>query len=62
MYLAWLIPFMLFWVGLDYDTFMNWLITGTALEVVFTYPIAKMTAKYAPKITLYWQRMSDNSG
>ncbi len=51
MYLAWLIPFMLFWVQMDWDKFLNWLITGTALEMIFTYPIAKAVAKYSPKIT-----------
>jgi len=50
-YLAWLIPFMLFWVQMDWDKFLNWLITGTALEMIFTYPIAKAVAKYSPKIT-----------
>jgi hypothetical protein len=53
MYLAWLIPFMLFWVQMDWDRFVNWLVTGTALEMVFTYPIAKAVAKYSPKITKY---------
>ena len=51
MYLAWLIPFMLFWVQMDWDRFVNWLVTGTMLEMVFTYPIAKAVAKYSPKIT-----------
>jgi len=51
MYLAWLIPFMLFWVQMDWDKFLNWLITGTALEMIFTYPIAKAVSKYSPKIT-----------
>jgi len=51
MYLAWLIPFMLFWVQIEWDEFVNWLVTGTMLEMVFTYPIAKAVAKYSPKIT-----------
>ncbi len=51
MYLAWLIPFMLLWIQMDWDQFINWLVTGTALEIVFTYPIAKAIAKYSPKIT-----------
>ena len=55
MYLAWLIPFMLFWVQMDWDKFLNWLITGTALEMIFTYPIAKAVAKYSPKITNWVQ-------
>ncbi len=51
MYLAWLIPFMLFWVQIEWDEFVNWLVTGTLLEMVFTYPIAKMAIKFGPKIT-----------
>lgn len=51
MYLAWLIPFMLFYIGLEWDQFINWLVTGTLFEMVFTYPIAKAIAKYSPKIT-----------
>ncbi len=61
MYLLWLIPFQLWWVGMSWDMFVTWLVWGTVLEMIFTYPIAKMTAKYAPKITLYLQRKSDNS-
>jgi len=55
MYLAWLIPFMLFWVQMDWDKFINWLVTGTILEMIFTYPIAKAVAKYSPKITNWVQ-------
>ena len=51
MYLAWLIPFMLYWVQVEWDEFVNWLITGTVFEMVFTYPIAKMSIRYGPKIT-----------
>jgi len=51
MYLAWLIPFMLLWVQMPWDLFINWLVTGTILEMIFTYPIAKAVAKYSPKIT-----------
>ena len=61
MYLLWLIPFQLWWVGMSWDMFVTWIVWGTLLEMIFTYPIAKMTAKYAPKITLYLESKSDNS-
>jgi len=51
MYLVWLIPFMLFWVQIEWDEFVNWLTVGTLFEMIFTYPIAKAVAKYSPKIT-----------
>ncbi len=51
MYLTWLIPFQLWWVGLDWDQFTIWLIWGTVLEMFFTYPIAKTAIKHGPKIT-----------
>lgn len=51
MYLAWLIPFMLLWIQMPWDLFINWLVTGTILEMIFTYPIAKAVTKYSPKIT-----------
>jgi len=59
MYLAWLVPFQLFWVGMTWDMFITWLIWGTVLEMMFTYPIAKMTAKYAPRITKFLERKSN---
>jgi len=51
MYLAWLIPFQLYWIQLSWEQFTDWVIYGTMLEMVFTYPIAKMVTRYAPKIT-----------
>ncbi len=60
LYLIWLVPFMLYWVGLedDMDRFMNWLITGTIFNMILTYPIVKASIKYGPKITLYWDKLS----
>lgn len=60
MYLLWLVPFQIFWIKLDATQFADWLFYGTILEYMFSYPIAKAIAKYAPKITLYWQEMSDD--
>lgn len=51
MYLLWLIPFQIFWIKLTYSQFIDWIIYGTMLEMMFTYPIAKAIAKYSPKIT-----------
>ncbi len=51
MYLVWLIPFQLFLIGLTWEQFTDWIIYGTMLELIFTYPIAKAVAKYSPKIT-----------
>jgi hypothetical protein len=51
MYLCWLIPFQLFLIGLTWEQFIDWLVYGTMLELIFTYPIAKSVAKYSPKIT-----------
>lgn len=62
LYLIWLIPFMLFWVQIEMDEFWNWLITGTIFEMIFSYPIIKTVAKYTPRITLYWQGLSDQHG
>jgi len=53
MYLCWLIPFQLFLIGLTWEQFIDWLVYGTLLELLFTYPIAKAVAKYSPKITKY---------
>lgn len=61
-YLIYLIPFMLFWVGIDWDTFIVWLRDGTILQMIFTYPMAKIITKLTPKITLYWQTLSDKHG
>lgn len=51
MYLLWLIPFQILWIHLTWTQFWDWLIYGTMLEMVFTYPIAKAGVKYNPKIT-----------
>ncbi len=53
MYLTWLIPFQLFWIKLTWTQFVDWVVYGTMLEMIFTYPIAKAVAKYSPKITKY---------
>jgi len=60
MYLIWLVPFMLYWVQIEWDQFINWLITGTIFQMIFSYPIVKASIKYGPKITIYWERISDN--
>lgn len=57
MYLAWLIPFQLWWVGLEWDQFMTWITWGTVLEMIFTYPIAKIILKYGPKITKWIEKL-----
>ena len=59
MYLIWLVPFMLYWVQIEWDQFINWLITGTIFQMIFSYPIVKATIKYGPKITIYWERISN---
>ena len=51
MYLTWLIPFQLFAIHLTWEQFVDWVVYGTLLEMLFTYPIAKAVAKYSPKIT-----------
>lgn len=51
LYLIWLIPFQYYRVGLTEAQLIHWLIEGTAYEMVFTYPIAKMTIHYSPLIT-----------
>lgn len=53
MYLTWLIPFQLYWIQLSWEQFVDWVVYGTLLEMLFTYPIAKAVAKYSPKITKY---------
>jgi len=51
MYLIWLIPFQYYRVGLTDAQLIHWLLEGTAYEMVFTYPIAKMSIRFGPKIT-----------
>lgn len=58
MYLIWLIPFQLWWVGLEWDEFVTWLTWGTVLEMFFTYPISKTVIKYGPRITSWVERRS----
>lgn len=48
MYLTWLIPFQLFWVGLEWDEFITWLRDGTILEMIFSYPIGKTAIRLGP--------------
>ena len=62
MYLIWLIPFQLLWVGMPWDMFVTWITWGTLLEMIFTYPIAKMAIRYGPKITKWVEKIGvDNS-
>lgn len=60
MYLAWLIPFQLFWVNMSWEQFETWIVWGTVMEYIFSYPIAKAIAKYAPKISLYLEEKTTN--
>ena len=59
MYLIWLIPFQLLWVGMPWDMFVTWFVWGTLAEYVVAYPIAKAIVKWVPSITLYCQKKSD---
>jgi len=54
LYLLWLIPFQIFWIRLSTEQFITWVFHGTILEMIFSYPIAKVITKIAPKITLYF--------
>lgn len=56
LYLAWLIPFQLFVVQLDWEQFTNWLILGTIAEMFIAYPITKIITRYVPRITEYWDK------
>jgi len=51
MYLLWLIPFQLYYVKLTKEMFWKWLKVGTVIEMIFTYPIAKITIFIGPIIT-----------
>ena len=51
MYLIWLIPFQYYRVGLTDAQLIHWLLEGTAYEMVFTYPITKISIKYGLRIT-----------
>ena len=50
LYLAWLVPFQLLIVGLNWDQFTKWIILGTIAEFFVAYIIAKACVKYVPKI------------
>lgn len=54
LYLTWLIPFMLFWVGMSWDNFVVWIVHGTILELIFAYPLTKIIVYITPKITKYY--------
>jgi len=53
MYLVWLVPFQIFFVGMNYEMFMTWLVWGSIAEMFVAYPIAKAILKYGPKITKF---------
>lgn len=55
LYLTWLIPFQLWWVGLSWDQFTLWLGVGTILEMIFAYPLTKVIVFVTPKITEYFE-------
>lgn len=59
LYLIWLIPFQLYWVGMPWDMFMIWLVHGTLLEMIFAYPLTLVIVKAVPKITS-WVEVLDN--
>ncbi len=61
LYLIWLIPFQLYWVGMPWDMFVTWFVWGTIAEYIVAYPIAKAIVWGVPKITSHWQIKSDNS-
>ena len=58
LYLIWLIPFQLYWVGMPWDMFLTWLIHGTALEMIFAYPLTLVIVYVTPKITKYFEDKS----
>lgn len=55
LYLTWLIPFQLWWVGMTWEQFEIWLVHGTILEMFFAYPLTKIIVFISPKITSYWE-------
>ena len=61
LYLIWLIPFQLWWVGMDWEQFKTWLIWGTFFEYIIAYPIGKAIIWGGTKINIYWSYRSDNS-
>ena len=60
MYSIFMVPFMIFWVQLDWNEFWNWLIGGTVIDMIATYPITKVAIKYGPGITS-WVKRNVNS-
>lgn len=58
LYLIWLIPFMLFWVGMPWDQFVVWIVHGTILEMIFAYPLTLVIVHVTPKITKYFEDKS----
>jgi len=51
LYLTWLIPFQLWWVGMNWSQFTTWIIWGTILEMIVSYPTTKLCIRVCPKIT-----------
>ena len=51
LFLAWLIPFQIYYVKLTKEQFWKWLKIGTICEMIFTYPIVKAVIYVAPYIT-----------
>ena len=58
LYLTWLIPFQLYWVGMPWDMFITWLTVGTVLEMIFSYPLTLVIVRVVPKITKYFEDKS----
>lgn len=61
LYLIWLIPFQLYWIGMSTEMFWNWLMWGTFFEMIIAYPISKAIIWGGLKINLYWSTKSDNT-
>lgn len=51
LFLCWLVPFQIFYVKLNREQFWKWIRTGTILELIFAYPIAKAVIFIGPQIT-----------
>lgn len=59
LYLTWLIPFQLLWVGISLQQFEIWLVHGTILEMFFAYPLTLIIVRIVPKITRYFEDRSE---
>lgn len=59
LYLIWLIPFQLWWVGLGWEQFINWITWGTLFEMIISYPLTKIIIHVCPKISLYLESKSN---